>query len=163
MTVDPHLAIPQLICRYCRALDRLDAALLDTVFTADADLDFGAIYRGPPAGFVAVMLGFMGSMAATRHEVGNILIAADGDRAGVESYVTAWHRLEGTDGTQELIVRARYLSTAALTGGAWRLVAHSEVLDWGAVTPASAAWFDGNAELPKGTRDRSDASYGALR
>ena len=160
---DPFTAIPQLIYRYCRALDRLDPALLDAVFTPDADIDLGAIFRGDPAGFVPVMLGFMGSMHSTRHEVGNILIDVAGNRAGVESYVTAWHRLEGDGGTQELVVRARYLSTAARIDGAWRLVAHGEVVDWGAVTPASAAWFDGNAELPKGARDRTDASYRVLR
>lgn len=162
MTDDPRLAVPQLVYRYCRALDRLDPALLDDVFTPDADIDLGAIFRGPPAGFVPVMLGFMGAMTATRHEVGNILIAPDGDRVGVESYVTAWHRLDGDAGPQELIVRARYLSTAAVVAGEWRLVAHGEVIDWGALTPASAAWLDGNAELPKGTRDRADASYRVL-
>lgn len=159
---DPHLAIPQLIYRYCRALDRLDPALLDQVFAADAAIDMGAIFNGTPAGFVPVMLGFMGSMHATRHEVGNILIDVDGPRAGVEAYVTAWHRLEGDGGTQELVVRARYLCTAAVVDGAWRLVAHSEVVDWGALTPASAAWFEGNAELPKGSRNRGDPSYSVL-
>lgn len=160
---DPHLAIPQLIYRYCRALDRLEPALLDRVFAPDAAIDMGAIYSGPPAGFVPVMLGFMGSMHSTRHEIGNILIDVDGDRAGVEAYVTAWHRIEGDGGTQELVVRARYLCTAAVVGGEWRLIAHSEVVDWGALTPASAAWFEDNAELPKGSRDARDASYGVLR
>ena len=162
MTDDPYLAIPQLIYRYCRALDRLDPGLLDDVFTPDADIDMGAIFRGPPAGFVAVMVGFMTSMTATRHEVGNILIDVDGPCAGVESYVTAWHWLDGSDGTQELIVRARYLSRAAYTVAGWRIVAQTEVVDWGAVTTASAVWIDGNAELPKGARDRSDASYRVL-
>ena len=159
MSDNPHLAIPQLLYRYARALDRLEPALLDAVFTTDADIDMGAIYRGPPAGFVGVMAGFMGSMRSTRHEIGNILIESDGDRAGVEAYITAWHRLAGE---QELIVRARYLATAARTPSGWRLVAWREVIDWGAVTPTSAAWFDGNAELPKGARDRTDASYGIL-
>jgi len=167
MSDDPYLAIPQLIYRYARALDRLDAALLDAVFTADADIDMGAIYRGPPAGFVGVMTGFMGSMTATRHEIGNILIdiddTGDGRRAGVEGYVTAWHRLDADGKTQELIVRARYLATAARTPAGWRIVAWSEVVDWGAVTPASAAWVDGNAELPKGSRDHVDVSYRFVR
>ena len=158
-----HAAIPQLLYRYCRALDRLDAALLDQVFAPDADIDMGAIYHGPPAGFVPVMQGFMGSMHTTRHEVGNVLIELAGDRAGVEAYVTAWHRIERDGATQELIVRARYLSTAALTGGVWRLIAHSEVVDWGALTPALAEWFENNAELPKGRRDLGDASYRVLR
>ncbi len=162
MSDDPYSAIPQLIYRYCRALDRLAPALLDEVFAPDADIDLGAIFRGPPAGFVPVMLGFMGSMAATRHEVGNVVIEVDGDRAGVESYVTAWHRIDAPEGTKELIVRARYLSIAARTGAGWRLVAHGEVVDWGALTPASPAWFDDNAELPKGRRDRADASWRVL-
>lgn len=162
MTDDPYAAIPQLIYRYCRALDRLDPGLLDRVFAPDADIDMGTIFRGPPAGFVPVMLGFMGSMGATRHEVGNILIDLDGDAAAtVESYVTAWHRLDGPAGCEELIVRARYLSTAARRPEGWRITRWSEVVDWGATTPANAAWFDGNAELPKGARDRSDASYRA--
>lgn len=162
MIEDPYVAIPQLIYRYARALDRLDAGLLDRVFAVDATIELGAIFTGSPADFIPVMQGFMGSMAATRHEVSNVLIEPTGDRAGVESYVTAWHRIDGPGGTQELIVRARYLSTAARIGGVWRLVRHSEVADWGSLALADPAWFDGNTELPQGRRGRGDASYAVL-
>lgn len=162
MTEDPYAAIPQLIYRYARALDRLDAGLLDRVFAADAIIELGTMFTGSPVEFIPVMHGFMKSMAATRHEVSNILIEVTGDHAGVESYVTAWHRIDGDSGTQELIVRARYLSKAARIGGVWRLVRHGEVADWGALNPADASWFDSNAELPQGRRDRTDASYAVL-
>lgn len=159
---DPHAAIPQLIYRYARALDRLDAELLGEVFAPDAAITLGAIFTGDPAGFVPVMQAFMGSMAATRHEVSNILIELEpgGDAARVESYVVAWHLLRDGDAARELIVRARYVSRGEHRPEGWRLTAHAEVLDWGALTPADPAWHDANLELPKGRRDRRDLSYG---
>ena len=161
--MDAHTAIPQLVYLYCRALDRLDFALLDRVFWPDARVELGAIYAGPPDGFVEVARSFMGAMAATRHAVSNILIEADGDGAGVESYVDAWHRIEAPGGTRVLLVAARYLSRAERRGGEWRLSAHAEVMDWGEERAADAGWFEGNGELPKGRRNRGDASYGTLR
>jgi hypothetical protein len=159
---DPLLAIPQLLFRYARALDRLDMALLDRVFWSDAEVELGSIYRGDPAGFVAVAQGFMGSMAATRHCISNVLVEADGDQAGVEAHVDAWHRIEMPEGTRVLQVAGRYLSRAERRGGEWRLSAHAEVMDWAEERAADPGWFEGNAELPKGRRDGEDPSYGVL-
>lgn len=159
---DPYLAIPRLLYRYCRALDRLDWGLLDTVFWPDAEVELGSIYRGDPAGFLPVAQGFMGSMATTRHCVSNVLVEVDGDRAAVEAYVDAWHRIETPGGTRVLTVAARYISRAERRAGEWRLSAHAEVMDWGEDRAADAGWYEGNAELPKGRRDRDDASYGVL-
>jgi hypothetical protein len=151
-------AISNLIYRYCRALDRLDMALLRRCFHEDADVNMGAIYRGGPDGFVEVAQGFMGSMTATRHVVGNILIANAGPEQGIEAYVDAWHRLDTPDGPRELMVRARYLQRAAERGGEWRFTHHSEVIDFGEMRVVDTGWFDGNAELEKGTRGEADAS-----
>jgi len=98
-------------------------------------------------------------MAATRHEIGNVLVEADGERASAESYVTAWHRIDADGAASELVVRARHLSRAERRDGRWWLVWHSEVIDWGALTPADAGWFEANAERPKGRRSAADASY----
>lgn len=162
MIDDPYVAIPQLLYRYARALDRLDMALLDEVFAPDATVELGTMFSGGAAAFAGVAHAFMGSMAATRHEVSNILIEVDGDRAGFEAHVTAWHLLRDGSAAQVLVVRARYLGRAARRAAGWRLVHHAEVLDWGALTAADPGWFDGNAELPKGSRDDGDPSYEAL-
>lgn len=153
----------RLIYSYARALDRLDRDLLAGLFHDDARVELGSIYQGAPGGFVDVAMGFMGGMAATRHDVGNILVRAEGDgTAAIEAYVQAWHRIATPGGTRELIVYGRYLSRIKARGGDWRFVFHSEVIDWGRDTPADPAWFNGNGEMPKGRRDRQDASYALL-
>ena len=145
-----------LVYRYCRALDRLDADLLRSCFHDDAFVDMGAIYKGGPSEFVPVAMKFMGGMAATRHVVGNILAVG----GGFESYVDAWHLIgrEGS-GWRELLVRGRYLQRIGRRGEVWALTYHSEVIDFGRERATDRGWFDGNSGLPKGVRGRNDPSY----
>lgn len=152
--------ISRLVYGYCRALDRLDPALLSAVFDEGAYIDLGEIYRGPVAGFIAVAMGFMGAMIATRHEVTNLLIELEGGHAVSETYVRAWHRLAGPGGDEELIVLARYLNEFVRRDDGWLISSHAEVMDWGATHPVAPAWFESNTELPHGERDASDHSYG---
>jgi len=150
----------RLIYSYARAVDRLDRALLGAIFYADAHVELGEIYKGGPEGFLDVAMGFMGAMAMTRHDVGNVLILDHGaTHADVESYVQAWHRIETPSGTRELTVYGRYLTRIEARGGDWRIARHSEVIDWGRDVPADPHWFDTNTEMAKGTRDASDASH----
>lgn len=152
-----------LILRYARALDRLDAPLLRSLFHDDARIEMGAIYSGGVDGFVEVAMGFMRAMAATRHEVSNLLV--EERQAGLavgESYVRAWHRIETPEGTRELVVLGRYLNRFESRGGEWRIGWHCELIDWGEERGVDPGWFDGSAELEKGRRDREDASYRLL-
>jgi hypothetical protein len=159
--VGGHEAARAAILGYARALDRLDGALLRAAFWDDATIDMGAIYRGPPAGFVDVALGFMGMFAATRHEVSNILLVEAGQGAlGFEAYVRAWHRL--ADRPAELVVLGRYVGRVEARGGAWRIAAHAEILDWGEERGVDAGWWAAEAALPHGRRDRDDPSYAWL-
>lgn len=160
---ETEAACRQLFYTYARATDRLDRALLRTVFHDDAVIELGSIYKGGPDGFLDVAVGFMGSMAATRHDVANVLVRPDGpDGAAIEAYVTAWHRIDTPDGTRVLTVLGRYISRAERRGGRWALVQHAELMDWGEDRAADAGWFEGNAELPKGRRDRDDGSYAVV-
>lgn len=157
-----HFEIQQAIYRYCRALDRLDAQLLTSAFHPEAHIDLGAIYRGGVSGFVPVAMAFMGEMLVTRHDVSNIMIESLEDGYGCEAYVQAWHRLVTPEGEQELLVMPRYLCRFARHEGAWRIIHHAEVVDWGRLGPTSAAWYESNTELPKGVRNRADSSYRIL-
>jgi len=150
----------RLIYTYARAVDRLDRALLASIFFTDAHVELGAIYQGTPDGFLDVAMTFMGSMAATRHDVSNVLVCAEtGGRFSAESYVQAWHRIETLDGTRELTVYGRYLTRIECRDGLWGIVWHSEIIDWARDAAADPAWFDANNEMPKGQRDRDDGSY----
>jgi hypothetical protein len=157
MTHDDAEGVRQAIYRYARGIDRLDAALIRDAFWPDARITMGAIYDGGPEGFVAVAIGFMGMFSATRHDVANIMLAAEADSIGYEAYVRAWHLNEGA-GT-ELEVLGRYIGRAEQRGGEWRIAEHGELLDWGAERVVDASWFTANGELEKGQRNRDDGSY----
>jgi len=155
--MDDAEGVRQAIYRYARGVDRLDADLIQGSFWLDARITMGVIYSGGPDGFIEVAMGFMGMFAATRHDVGNIVLAPDGDSIGYEAYVRAWHWQSDADA--ELEVLGRYVGRAERRGGEWRLAEHGELIDWGAQRPVDASWFAGNAELEKGQRSREDGSY----
>lgn len=157
MTGDDAEGVRQAIYRYARGVDRLDAALIAGAFWPDARVTLGSIYDGGRDGFVAVAMGFMGMFAATRHDVGNIMLAQDGDSMGYEAYVRTWHWQQAA-GT-ELEVLGRYIGRAERRGSEWRLAEHGELMDWGTERPVNAEWFVANGELEKGQRSRTDGSY----
>jgi hypothetical protein len=156
-------AVRQAIYRYARGVDRLDAALVRDAFWPDATIRLGSIYAGGREGFVDVAMQFMGMFRATRHDVANVGLAFDGTSCGYEAYVRTWHWLAGPEsGSRELVVLGRYIGRAVERDGVWRLAEHGELMDWGEERAVESGWFEGNAELEKGRRDRADASYAVL-
>lgn len=153
-----HDAARAALLAYARGIDRLDEAALRDAFWPDAAIDMGAIYAGALDGFVPVALGFMGTFAATRHEVSNILLTGAGAGAlAYEAYVRAWHLMEGEPA--ELEVLGRYVGRVEARAKSWRIAAHAEVIDWGAQRAVDPAWFEAMRDLPRGRRDADDASY----
>jgi hypothetical protein len=151
-------AVRQALYTYARGVDRRDPALIAAAFWPDAAITLGKIYAGPTAGFVEVAMGFMGMFAATRHDIGNVLIVPrPGGGLAYEAYVRTWH-WQAAEKTA-LTVLGRYLGHAEARDGIWRIAAHTEAMDWGETTPVDASWFEANDELPKGRRDPDDESY----
>lgn len=153
-----HEDIRARVFGFCRALDRLDAALLRAQFHDDAEVDYGAFYRGPIEGFVGVAMGFQGSMRDTQHLVGNISVDLDGARAAAESYVHAHHVIVQGEERVQLMVGARYLDRFELRDGAWKIAYRTEVIDWGRWLPIPERWFEDNRDMPKGQRGSADLS-----
>tara|TARA_R110002110_G_scaffold205066_1_gene416753 strand:+ start:156120 stop:156644 length:525 start_codon:yes stop_codon:yes gene_type:complete len=156
-------AIQETVYTYCRALDRLDKELLESVFSANANIDYGEIYKGPAAGFVDIAIGFQGSMRDTQHMVNNLLIEVDGEEASSEAYVYAHHVIEQDGERMELVIGARYLDRFCRDEqGQWKISYRTELLDWARMVPIGERWFEDNTELPKGCRGKDDLSYGFL-
>src|SRR5262245_46253070 len=87
-------AITEVLYRYCRGIDRRDWELVRSCYHADR-VDDHAIYKGDRDGFVDWVSEFLTSQfTATQHTVFNPLVKVDGDTAGCESYVRAWHRFK---------------------------------------------------------------------
>ncbi len=82
--------ITEVLLRYATGIDRRDWSLFRTVFTDDCDLDYGEIgnWQGIDA-VVDFMRQAHSAAGDTLHRLTNQVIAIDGDRAEVRTYVDA--------------------------------------------------------------------------
>lgn len=158
-------AIHDLLCRYSRALDRLDIELLRSSFWPDARVDLGpGLYQGEASQLFEFAMQFQGAMKVTRHELSNMVIESRGtDRAFAETYVYAFHVLERDGKAEDLVVYGRYLDSFERRHGEWRISARTELIDWAHERPATADWFDRQPPLNRGTHDMADALYVAAK
>ena len=152
--------IEEVLARYCRAIDRLDEALLRGCFHPDSVHDHG--YAGPSETFVGFAMEVLRGCIASHHQLGNISIAVRGHEADAESYFTAWHRIgdpppqaNADAAGQDVTVGGRYIDRLERRAGAWRIVSRVGVHDWRRYeAPADRGFFD----LPPNQRGRRDAS-----
>ncbi len=114
-------AIVDVIHTYCRGVDSIDGAELESCFTDDCVVDYGPGMGGPRRGRVTIVSGLMAglpSFAATHHQVSNIVIRFDGaDVAHSVSYVTAWHRF--SDGRPDAVLYGQYHDRFERTPSGW--------------------------------------------
>src|SRR5262245_5075486 len=158
-TFTDRQAITDLIHRYCRAVDRLDVPLGRSIWHEDAVADYGkAIYQGPGRDIIDHICAQHLHGLHHTHQVSNILIDLDGDRAGSETYVVASLRLRSGDRLQEITVRGRYVDRWSRRSGRWGPEKRVFVRDFDEIREVVAM-----SEPDTSRRDRSDPSYGVLR
>lgn len=90
--VEDRQQVTEQLYRYCRACDRLDEALMASVFWPDATAIHGT-YNGPAEGFWRGALNFLSRIEAGLHYASNPIVEIDGDTAYQEALFTAWHRV----------------------------------------------------------------------
>jgi len=161
-------AIAEVIYRYCRAIDRLDEALLQSCFHAGSEHEQGA-YSGPSLTFCRYAIDKLADVRCTHHQVGNLLIDLAGDVAHTEAYWTAFHRLRadgppsglfrGTGIEEDLVIGGRYIDRFERRRGEWRIARRFGVYDWQRYTPASDGDFDALAPDRRGCRGPGDRAY----
>ena len=154
-----RLAIQELIYRYCRSMDRVDIPLGHTVFHADSHADYGDFYRGSGRGFVDYALGMAGDATLrSQHQVANIIIDLDGDRAGSEAYVTATMNIAHADRVIQSQQWGRYIDQWSYRDGRWGIDRRVVVTDFEERREAASS-----AAPEEARRDRTDPSYAVLR
>lgn len=150
-------AITELIYTYCRAVDRIDVELGHSIWHDDGVADYGATYyQGLGKGVIDLICDSHKGLLSHSHQVANILIALDGDRAGSESYVTGTMRLVRDGKPMHMGVWGRYLDRWERRGGRWGLVRREVVFDHDEIREVTPM---GREPAP---RDRSDPSYAFL-
>ncbi len=163
--------ITEKIQDYCRAVDRADRALLDTIFWPRATIDHPP-FQGEAEAFCAAALDFIALCDVALHTVSNIRIEIDGNRAYTEAYFTGYHRLPAglkgrgmiadvlcphhrDDIDEDHFVAGRYINWFEKRGDEWRVFHHIGFREWERWDPAADRY-----PIPgMGRRDTSDPSY----
>jgi SnoaL-like domain len=111
--------IIDLTIRYATAIDSRQYAVLSTVFTADAELDYGEVGAWTGAADVIEFMDLAHAGAAnTMHRMSNHVVEVDGDRAAARTYVDAL--ILAADGSGVHAV-GYYDDTVVRTADGWRI------------------------------------------
>lgn len=138
ITAEDRWQIHDLLARYCVALDTEDFALLETVFSDDADIDYGADgYQGiGPGPFIEFVRGASDSFAGSFHNLGTSLVESTADGVRGRTYGTGVMSgkppLEG----EVYAIMGWYLDRFEKREEGWRIVARSFELSATAGNPA---------------------------
>jgi len=161
MTIDELLAREELRAlsgAYMRGLDRLDAALLQSVFHADAMCEYG-FFNGSPGDFANMACTALRDHHANHHMLGQINLELDGDVAYGEVYFQAYHRVVVDGQGKDLFVAGRYVDRYERRNGVWKIAYRSEVNDWTRTDAESDAYFRDQPLQLRGARAPDDHLY----
>jgi hypothetical protein len=159
-SIADRIAIRDVLDRYCRGIDRLDADLVNSVYWDDAIDDHGT-YKGAGKDFAAFVIPILrDNFTGTMHCLNQSLIELDGARAKVETYFSAhhWRGDYGSDGVE--LVGGRYVDVLEEREGEWRIRDRVVIIEWARadnnIEPSS---FPLDVFAP-GRRDKADLAYG---
>jgi hypothetical protein len=155
--------IAEVVMRYCRAFDRCDEAMLRACFHPDSTHQHGA-FEGLSSDFCTQGLALVRGLALSHHQLGQISIEIDGERAYVESYFTSYHRFGATPPPggqphEDRILGGRYIDRFERRDGAWKIAHRHGVNEWVRYEAASDRGFFERPAHERGRRDGSDPVY----
>lgn len=151
-----RLEIEDALVRYDRGTDRGDSELIRSAFHDDAEALHGdVVHRGPDAIADFCEERMRARFSSSLHQLGNITIRFDGDRAEVESYYTVALTLHGDPESPEGLHGAgRYLDSFERRDGEWRIVRRKVLTEF--MMPAQPHLVLAESG---GERSREDLSY----
>jgi hypothetical protein len=162
--ITAHMEIRQALVRYCRGVDRGDAALIKSAFHPDAFDRHGASRRLGHE--LADSLAYReGGIRMAGHHITNVYIELHGpDVARVESYVLAFVPSQSDGAEQEdlRVVGARYLDRFERRDGEWRVADRLVVVDWSRHDVPGDVWMSAAPEhggYSEGCPGPDDPSY----
>ncbi|MEZ4281672.1 MAG: nuclear transport factor 2 family protein [Myxococcota bacterium] len=148
--------IRDVLSRYCRGLDRMDKEMAYGVWHPGATAFYDGIFEGTGRGFIDWVWQAHAAMDRHSHQITNVLIEVQGDRAISEAYVTVvlWTLPDAEGRQKELVGRGRYLDRFARRNGRWAIEHRTHLLDM------SSAYDLERADVSEGAaRDATDLSF----
>jgi 3-phenylpropionate/cinnamic acid dioxygenase small subunit len=114
--------IADVLIRYATGIDSKDWPLLRSCWTDDIDVDYQQLGRFTSADALTdVMRQLHENMGPTYHRMSNFVIAVDGDRATVRSYVHAVLMLQPDDSANWVDALGHYDDVFVRTPDGWRI------------------------------------------
>ena len=174
------------LTRYCRALDRCDAPLMQSVYWPDG-IDNHGVFNGNAAEFAGfIVREIQNWFEVTMHAIMNIHMEIDGDTACTEAYLFAYHKVRAAKAREifgsaymaglqgagfnpaglnpahhHFYFGGRYLDRLERRGGEWRIAKRQVVMDWNDNKPSGEILAQGMfATLqPRGVRGADDLVF----
>ncbi|HEX7761179.1 MAG TPA: nuclear transport factor 2 family protein [Caulobacteraceae bacterium] len=155
--------IAEVVMRYCRGFDRCDREMLLSCFHPGATHEHGA-FTGLSSNFCDRGLETVRAVVLTHHQLGQISIELDGERAYAESYFTSYHRFgpqppPGGEPHEDRIMGGRYIDRFERRDGVWRIAHRQGVNEWLRYEAPSDRGFFARPASERGRRDRDDPVY----
>ena len=148
--------IRELAMLYSRGVDRKDAELLQSLYTADGTDNHGKYFNGTATDYVQFLDKSFPYMPMSAHNICNHLVSVDGDQGEGEVYAIAFHLIpDGKGGMLEDFMLCRYIDSYRKEEGRWKFAHRVLAFDHHANRPFTVS----DALVPTGP---ADPSYGAL-
>lgn len=143
------------IYNYCRGLDRMDRPLALSVWHPDAVVESGPNKMTGPE-WIDSAWRVHEKIFAHTHQMTNVLIKVNGEKATSETYFITSLRGEPTpESASTRLIRGRYLDRWSKRGGRWAMDYRRILVDFTTVEDST-----GKNPPSAGRRDRNDPSYG---
>jgi len=169
LSLEDKDAIRDLVAAYAHAVDRRRWDLIADLFHPDAIFAFGPV-QGGWRDFIDQARAIIDPCIATHHQLGQILIVADGpDGAIAETYMTAMHTVPAgyplpavfpdRGETYAATIAGRYIDHLTRHQGRWRIMRRTGVYDWREYRTLGDADLAGLPQSARGTHDGSDPAW----
>lgn len=157
-------ALHDLNVRYCRAVDRLDRELMDSLWAPGATVDVG-VFEGAADAYSEMITQPTEAMIRSFHAITNELYQIDGEQAWGEVYVTAAITVIEEGERIERLVGGRYLDRFVKANQQWCFQHRFFVLDWSKSFASEDVWNEGLYQFfsHRGSRDHTDLSHSVLK
>ena len=157
MNWSPKDAIREQIYNYARGLDRMDKELALQVWHPGGTADYLDIYEGTGAGFVEFAWRAHDGVVGHTHQMTNVVIKVDGDRAVSETQgIVSMHSQPTEDSARTSLSRGRYADAWSKRNGRWAIDRRVFTREFTTVDAST-----GSNRLGTSRRDRTDPSYQA--
>ncbi|QIB51199.1 nuclear transport factor 2 family protein [Pseudomonas sp. OIL-1] len=160
LEVEAKQALHQLNAQVARAFDRMDRCLMVSLWTEDAEVDWGK-HQGDAKAFVVESTSPDNTLERTFSSISNEYFEIDGNSARGEVYVINISTLIKDGKKEDRLIGGRFLDQYRKEQGAWKIAKRSFVHDWNMNLPTTAVLDEGLfAQFRlRGERSQSDPVY----